>query len=64
MLFLLPEGEGQDEGGLKQDLHTFPPATRDSVSLRGDAGAPVIFPRQPDNRRVFFYGGGGLKARR
>ena len=42
----------------------FPPAMRDSVSLRGDTGAPVVFPRHPDNRRVFFYGGGGLKLRR
>ncbi len=42
----------------------FPPAPRDSVSLRGDTSAPVISPQHPDNRRVFSYGGGGLKVRR
>jgi hypothetical protein len=30
----------------------------------GDTSAPVITPQHPDNRRVFSYGGGGLKVRR
>jgi hypothetical protein len=39
-------------------------ALRDSVSLRGDTSTPVISSQHLDNRRVFSYGGGGLKVRR
>ena len=67
MLFLLPGGEGQDEGGPKKPFSFLPaeaPACLPGDCRFGDTSAPVISPQHRNNRRVFSYGGGGRKVRR